>query len=64
MESHPALPSPHLPASWSLPSGGLAPEPLAGVREDAAELRARLLKLIVANETSRHSSHADALKPR
>jgi hypothetical protein len=33
-------------------------------RDAAAQLRARLLKMIVANEDSRQSRSADSLKPR
>lgn len=66
MESHAASTASSAPASgWSLPTGAKTNDPNSNSRAAAAaQLRARLLKLIVANETARTDAGADASKPR
>ncbi len=66
MESHAGSTTTSPPAGgWAFAAGGSAGESMSKSRDEAAaQLRARLLRLIIANETARHGSDADASKPR
>jgi hypothetical protein len=58
---------PQMPASSGAGShpGSLQPMDLkSSARDAAAQLRERLLKMIVSHEQARHSATADSLKPR
>lgn len=66
METHAGSTATSVPAGgWKFAASGSAGESTATARDEAAaQLRARLLRLIVANETARNPSDADASKPR
>ncbi len=66
MESHAGSTTTSAPAGgWAFAASGSVGESASKSRDEAAaQLRARLLRLIVANETARNTSDADASKPR
>ncbi len=64
MEPHAASPAPHAQTSRSRSTGAAGKEPIPPREDAVAQLRARLLRLIVANETSRSVSAVDSSKPR